>query len=444
MRNLQRRLVYTIVFSAMAAFLFEVAAFAHTLKISPDNGDARYHAGLALIRNADYARALHELSIAARLEKGDDNAEARIYNAEGIAYYKQDLNIEAQGEFGKALSVDPANIDALYYIGLINYKVNGYAAASRFFDKVIAAGKNDPKTRKIYFRKFYGMGIDFQNRGKSSSAAEMFGEALGLKPYDPETHFYRGRDFMALERYGDAVSEFREALASKPGMAKAGAQLKASVKLAAVEAVKKAGAAFDGRRYYEALKLYRQAASYDPSNGDAEKGMAKSSSLLDAMTQKKSSEVKALIGDGDFAGAKNALAALKKLDPDSDEAKALSVELAAKSSQEIKKLFSEAKQAESAEALSSAEDFYFRILLIEPSNREAAHDEQLMREKISDEWKKENAAEAGRDFALAEKRLEKLAVYTPGDPVVKARIKEVMAGLQKQKDEAPASKKEKP
>ncbi len=419
----------TIFLTAMVVFSLAAPTFAQPLKNPQDDADARYRMGLDLIKKADYARALHELSITASLKKGDDKGEARVYDAEGIAYYKQGLNIEAQGEFGKALSKAPGDIDALYYIGLINYKVNGYTAASRYFNEIIAAGGKDAKVRDSLFRKFFNLGIDFQNRGKSSSAAEMFGEALGLKPDDPKTHFYRGQDYMALERYGDAVSEFRKALALKPDSTKTKAQLEASKKLAAEDAVKDAKSVLGKGEYYSALKFYKQAASYDPSNADAKKGTAKSSSLLAARTREECSKVKALIEKGDFADAKDALAALKKQNPDSDEAKSLSVELAAKSAQAINDLFSKAKKAEDAEALSRAEEFYFRILLIEPSNKKAANNERLMSGKISDEWKKAKAAEAEGNLALAEKRLEKLAVYTPDDPVVKVDLKRIMSGI---------------
>ncbi len=434
MKNLRICARHTIIFlAATAVFSLAVPAFAQGQKITPYDADARYRVGLEFIKKADYARALHELSIAARLKKGDYKGEARIYDAEGIAYYMQGLNIEAQSEFGKALLKDPGDIDALYYIGLINYKVNGYTAASRYFNEIIAAGEKDAKARDSLFRKFFNLGMDFQSRGKSSSAAEMFGEALGLKPDDPKTHFYRGQDFMALERYRDAVAEFRKALALKPGMTEAKVQLEASEKLAAEEAVKEAESASGKGEYYSAQKLYNQAASYDPSNMDAKKGMAKSSSLLDARTKKESSKIKSLIEKGDFADAKDALAALKKLNPDSDEAKSLSAELAAKSAQAIKELFSKAKKAEAAEAVSRAEEFYFRVLLIEPSNKEAANDERLMREKINDEWKNAKAAEADGNLALAEKSLEKLAVYTPDDPMVKAELGKVMAGIRGKK-----------
>ncbi len=434
MKDLRSLALHKITFlAATAVFLFASPAFAQPPKTPLDDGNARYNTGIELIKQARYARALRELSIAARLKKGDNKEEARIYDAEGIAYYKQGLNIEAQGEFGKTLLKDPGNIDALYYIGLINYKVNGCTAASRFFDKVVAAGRNDRKIKNKFFKKFFALGMDFQNRGKSSSAAEMFGVALGLKPDDPETHFRRGQDFMALERYGDAVSEFKKALALKPDSAKTKAQLEAAGKLAAEDAVKDAVKACGMGKYYAALKLYKQAVSYDPSNTDAEKGMAKSSTLLGALTGKESLNVKALIEKGDFAGARDALAALKKQNPDSDEAKSLSAELAATSAQAIKDLFSRAKKARDTEAVSRAEEFYFRILLIEPSNREAAKDERLMREKISGEWKKAKAAEAEGNLVLAEKRLEKLAVYTPDDPVVKADLKKIMGGIRDKK-----------
>jgi len=370
------------------------ASFKAALELDPADGDSHYYMGLVKVEQQDYLAALKELGQAAASKPADNKEQALVHNAVGMVYFRQEKTSTAIDEFGKTLAIEPGNIEALYYLGLLNYKDNGYAAARPYFDKIALMGAPDEKTRQSLFTTFFNMGVDFQNRDKAEAATEMFEKASGLRPSDPDAHFYRGYNLMLLERYEDAVPEFRQALALKPDMSRAQARLEVSGKFAAEKVLKDARARMGDSDYYAAYALYERAARFDPANGEAKKGLKQASELVDNDTRKRVEDIKAHMGRGEQAEAVKGAEELVRLNPGSAEASSIAREAREMLAAAKEEYFGKARDAEGRDALDDAAGYYEKVVKIDPKDQQAA--DALKKVKARMEAERERDAEFAR------------------------------------------------
>lgn len=394
--------------------------FERALRLDPDDGDSRYYMGLTEVETGQYEKAVADLEAAAKVKEGDDKALAAIRNAAGMAYYRQGAAARAVEEFARTLSLDPDNIEALYYLGLINYKENGYAAARPYFEKIAARGAPEGPARDELFTTFFNMGVDFQNRDMSRAASEMFGKAAALKPSDPDAHYYMGYNLMALERYEEAASEFRQALALAPDMTRAKSKLDVAGRFAAEKAAGEAKEAAGNSEWHRALALYTKAVSLDPSSREARKGLTAATEAVEKDTKDRIAKVNAHLSSGDYTAAVEAARELAKLNPGSAEAGALERETASRLDQAAKDTIAKAKAAEGREALGEAASLYDRAAVLNPSDRASSSSAARLRARIQDERAKAaKAFDEGR-LADARKSYGTLLRYVPEDADARA------------------------
>ncbi len=399
-------------------------SFERALSLDPEDGDSRYYLGLVRAEQQDYPGALKELERASAL-KTLDKDRALVQNAVGMVYYKEEKAGRAMEEFNKTLSIDPYNIEALYYIGLLNYKENGYAAAKPYFDRIALMGAPDEKTRASLFTTFFNMGVDFQNRDKASAAAEMFEKASTLRPDDPEAHFYRGYNLMALERYDDAVPEFRQAISLKPDMARARAELEVAGKFAS-EKAQKAGAESMGKgEWYAALALYERAVKLDPSNADAKRGQRQAAAAVEKDTRDRMSKVRARLGRGEYLDAVEEANELLRLNPSSAEAVALGKQTRDRLAAVVEEYFAKAREAEEREALGEASGYYERLLKADPKNQAASDSLRQVNGRMDSERARADKAIEDGQLISARKSYERLLKYRPEDVDVQGRLKKL-------------------
>jgi tetratricopeptide (TPR) repeat protein len=400
------------------------------LDANPGDGDSTYYLGLIKMQDGDYDSALEEFDKAARLLSGDEAASVTIGNAAALAHYKKGDNDAALSGFSASLEKDPDNIEALYYMAEISYKEHSYEAAKPYYDRIAQAGAPDENTKKALFTTFFNMGVDFQDRGRAETAADMFERATLIKPDDAEAHYYLGYNLMALKRYEEASAEFKQALSLHPGLERAKAQLEMAGRFAADKATGDAAARFEAGDYYAALPLYEKALSLDPANKDAKKGVSDSKAAIKADTDKRVAIARDLLAKGDYTGAKSASDELARLNPGSSEASVLDNEIRTKLASATGSLLKKAADAEAGDALGEAAKDYQALLDIDPGNGKAK--DGLARASGAIDAARKKAAKAAGDGLLADARAayRKLLVYLPGDPDALAGLKSVEDSIQ--------------
>jgi len=267
--------------------------------------------------------------------------------------------------------------------------------------------------------------VDFQDRDKSASAADMFEKAIALKPGDPDAHFYRGYNLSALERYEEAADEFRKALALKPDMARAKAQLEVAGKFAAETLLKEAAERMGRAEYYGAHNLYGKAALYDPASAEAKQGAKDAAAALEKDTRERAARARGFVAAGEYAKARAELGALEKANPDAAETAALRKEYEEKSASAKQACLAQARVAEEREALGEALRLYGLALKIDPADPNAAESAGRLEGVIADERRRAKAALSGGDLVTARKGYERLVKYLPDDDEARRGLREV-------------------
>lgn len=401
------------------------ACFGEALGLSPEDGDSMYYLGLVKIESGDYQGALAELAKAGELLGSRGASVAAVQNAMGLAHYKSGDNDKAAAEFTKALEKDPGNVEALYYLGQINYKERGYAAARTYFDRIAHTGAADEKTRRTLFTTFFNMGVDFQDRGKSETAAEMFERAALLDPDDAETHYYLGYNLMAALRYEDAMAEFRQALALDPGLDRAKSQMEVAGKFASEKALEEAESMLSAGEYYAAVPLYEKAAALDPSSGPARKGLDAARAALKKDTASRAARAREVLAEGDYVEAGRLSDELLRLNPDSPEAAALERDVSKGAKAAAEGLGKKARDAQARGALGEAAEYYAALLKIDPDN--AAAKDGLSQANATIGRTRHGAGKAASDGLLVQARdaYRELLGYLPGDAEAASGLKSV-------------------
>ena len=399
------------------------------LVVDPADGDARYYMGLVKAEKKEFAAALTELEKARAAKAGDAAATALIRNAGGRIWYGQERYPDAMQEFSAALEADPDNFEALYYLSIINYKENGYSAAKPYFDRIVLKEQADEKTKDALSTAFFNIGVDYQNRDQAGLAAEMFERAIKIRPNDADAHYYKGYNLFSLERYEEAATEFRQALALRPDMARARAQLEVAQKASAESALKEARDAYARGELGASVDLFEKATSLDPSNSDAAKGLKVARAGVDRDIKEKSPAVRAALAKGELSEAKELCGQIIRAYPGNRQAAELEKEVSGRVEAEVGSMKAKAKDAMQREALGEASGWYEKIITLDPSEVAAAKSLSQAKARIQDERAKgKDAFDDGR-LSAARKAYEKLVKYLPDDLSARKGLNDTLARI---------------
>ena len=389
------------------------AALDRALASDPSDSDAHYYLGLVKAGMNDPA-GFAEFERARELRPGDMRTAAATRVAAGLAYYRREEYRKASLELDKALEAEPGNVEALYYRGLSESNENGAAAARPYWEKLekTAASGGDPAT---LFTIFFNMGVDFQNRDKPAEAAEMYGKASKLKPTDADAHYYRGYNLESLQDYPAAYDEYSRAAGLSPGMERAKAGMEVTGRLACESAVRQAKELSGREDHHAAAKLYRSAVVYDPSSGEAKKGLASETAALEREDRGRAARIRSLLAASDYVGAKAASDALNGFDPGSKEAVKAAAEVDRAISGAVSGWLESAKAAARRDALGESAGYYRMVLAVTPGDSSTAAMLRQAESAVAGERRKARSAlEEGR-LASAKKSFERLLKYIPDD-----------------------------
>jgi predicted O-linked N-acetylglucosamine transferase (SPINDLY family) len=151
---------------------------------------------------------------------------------------------EAETIYQAVLREDPAQFDALHYLGLIMLQTGRTPQGVRMIGEAIVQRPN-------FAPAYNNLGIGLAALGRYAEALASYDRAIALQPDFPHAHDNRGNALLVLGRSDDAVASFDKAIALRPD--DAGVHTNR-------------GTALHGlRRYAEALASHDQAIALQPN-----------------------------------------------------------------------------------------------------------------------------------------------------------------------------------
>ncbi len=194
---------------------------------------------------------------------------------QAVALHQTGKLDEAKAAYQSMLTENPADSDALHYLGLISFQQGDYADAARLIEQAIQLNGNVPafhfnlgnaykqvgqldsaidayrRATQLdpgFLKAHLNLGLALQAQGKFDAAVESYRKVIALKPDHADAHNNLGLALQALGKPDMAVVHYRKALAIEPDFAEAHNNLGI-----ALQAQGKLGEAIES--YHQALAL---------------------------------------------------------------------------------------------------------------------------------------------------------------------------------------------
>jgi protein O-GlcNAc transferase len=182
--------------------------FEKLVAVSPNFEDAAFRLGFLQLQRAEYASAVDSFETC--LKKRKDWLEA-LLNL-GLACWKfEDLDAAAE-TFGRALALDPKNIDALRALTAIAIERKDHQRGWELLQKLTALGERPVELS-------YNLGLLLQSAGENSSAVECYRIAVEKKPDFSEALLNLGHALKAIGKEDEARLVWSEAVTADPALA---------------------------------------------------------------------------------------------------------------------------------------------------------------------------------------------------------------------------------
>jgi tetratricopeptide (TPR) repeat protein len=288
-----------IIFICAVLFLVSCAG---TQKFS--SAQYEFEKGLALFNDAKYEQAVPHFVKASEIES--KYLEAYVYL--GRSYLKLDRWIDAISPLQKAYGLAPKEttkliagdlFDAFFGASLSEFGNRNYEASIDYIRQALKLNPGSAIAVKELSKSLLAFGAKLLSDGKIVEAIPAFKEAVELSPGNFDAYFglakalfYNGEALNALEAVREAIRINPKNKELVTTLLSFGAKLLSDGKMP------------------EAISTYKQALMLSPLNIDASLGLAR-----------------AFFNNGDFRNAMKAVRNAIKIDPKSDEAKALLLEL---------------------------------------------------------------------------------------------------------------------
>jgi|WetSurMetagenome_2_1015567.scaffolds.fasta_scaffold00249_3 tetratricopeptide (TPR) repeat protein len=179
-------------------------------------------------------------------------ADAAMYNAQGIAYEKQGQYPQAIQMFQKALASDPKNAALLMELGSCQVKAGNTTEAAVTYEQVLAVNPQEMRVYKL-------LGEMYLQQKKQEQAVSTYKKYLEKQPKDYGVAVFVGQDAFKNKNYDEAVRYF--------GMV-AGEEAKKTSFLNMY-----AQACLQKKDYDKAKELLRQVAAVEPGNAEVYKSL---------------------------------------------------------------------------------------------------------------------------------------------------------------------------
>jgi tetratricopeptide (TPR) repeat protein len=215
-----------------------IPAMRLAINLKPDSENYRFQYGL-LLTNAD-APAAAVIRLDEALKTFPDSP--RLWLARGIAYLKDNKNVEAAQSITRAIELDPKFAQAYAYLGLARVQSGDYAEAVRQFEKALSTDasltvlhqliadamlqQSDGDNVRIeaelkksialdstFLPAYLTLGKLYVRMGRWTEAVAALNEVVRLDPESAEAYYQLGRAYVRLKRKADAdaaLAKFKE------------------------------------------------------------------------------------------------------------------------------------------------------------------------------------------------------------------------------------------
>jgi tetratricopeptide (TPR) repeat protein len=179
-------------------------------------------------------------------EGSSDEIEQRLKRA--FAFHNQGRLSDAAAIYRSVLVREPAQFDALHFLGVIAYQTNDLIEADKLISAAINVNPNSPSA-------YSNRGSVLRDLRRFQEAVVDYRKAISLDPRRAELYINCGNVLQDLGRFKQAIDCYDKAIRLKPDLA---------------VAHNHRGAALRGaKRFVEALHAYDKAISLDPRYADA-------------------------------------------------------------------------------------------------------------------------------------------------------------------------------
>ena len=221
-------------------------------KCSPADLSAVYWKGFVQLRTGRYPESI--ATISRYLEQKPDSAGAR--KILGLSSFMQGSADAAERELKRAAELDPADGEALYYLGRIRFTRHDLPGAALIFEKVVALDASSVRgynqlgqtyeglsrfeeARKAYLRAieleraqsarsewpYFNLGVLSMKEGKPEEAAGYLRQALERNPSWPEGKVQLAVSLGSINQYEEARTLLAEVIEADPRNADAHYQM---------------------------------------------------------------------------------------------------------------------------------------------------------------------------------------------------------------------------
>jgi tetratricopeptide (TPR) repeat protein len=217
----------------------------------------------------------------------------------GIALKREKHLKEASENFEEAVRIRPNYVNALIYLGLIQYEEGKYDKAIEYYQRALSFAAGHPNAGDAE----NNLGVVYSAQGKTEEALQHYRKGVEFAPKDANKRFNLGSLLIEAKRYDEAETQLREALRLDPNFARARAALEQVASLAREnqatidvpklsspeEYFKQGNALAEKTKYAEAAAYYEQALKLRPNYLDARinlgNALAVQGRLREAVTQ---------------------------------------------------------------------------------------------------------------------------------------------------------------
>ena len=121
---------------------------------------------------------------------------------------------QAEHIFRKILEVQPDNVTALHFIGVLCYQLKDYSSAIRYIKKALEFGPD-------YADAHNNLGIVLQEAGQLDEAIASYRNVLQLNPDFERAHYNLGTALKAAWQIDDAIAHYQKAIQLNPHIVEA-------------------------------------------------------------------------------------------------------------------------------------------------------------------------------------------------------------------------------
>jgi tetratricopeptide (TPR) repeat protein len=181
-------------------------AYTHEIaKVQPGDSDAIYFYGRLHLAQKEWARAAEVLFYATR----EAPSFAFAYYFLGLARLGNNDIAQAQTAFAKALELSPVWLAPRMALARLYLDSGAYDWAWKESEPILQAQPRNFDILKI-------AGTARLKKGEAGPALDLFNRAKDINPADASLHFDIGAAYVVQKKYGQALTEFEEALKLDP------------------------------------------------------------------------------------------------------------------------------------------------------------------------------------------------------------------------------------